>query len=351
MLRTVAVRAGAGPVLVDRLWDRMSHNFDAFVARNYVPKAKAVYAYEYTAKATFERARAEGVAAILDLPSLDSRSFEALQRAEREKFPELKSASDRYFDAKFDKRQARREEEIRLADVIVTNSSLTRRSHIEAGAEANKIIAIPLAAPPAVEEANPSFESERPLEVIWAGSFIIRKGAHYFLDAWRQLKAAGAARASVYGAVGLPDSALKPIPEGITFRQTIPRTQLFSAFQASDALVFPTLSDGFGMVVTEAFACGLPVITTDQAGAADLVRNGVNGFVIPAGDAGALRDILQWCLDNRQTLRRMRHAALETAKSWQWPDYRRALITAVKDALHRAGFEAEFELAAADRLQ
>ena len=51
------------------------------------------------------------------------------------------------------------------------------------------------------------------------------------------------------------------------------------------------------MVLTEAFACGLPVITIDQAGASDLVRHGENGLIVPAGDALALR--VHWCLDNR----------------------------------------------------
>ena len=63
-LRTAASTAGMGPVMTDRIWDRMSRNFDALVARRYVPRAQAVKAFEYTALASFERAQTEGVARI-----------------------------------------------------------------------------------------------------------------------------------------------------------------------------------------------------------------------------------------------------------------------------------------------
>jgi glycosyltransferase involved in cell wall biosynthesis len=92
------------------------------------------------------------------------------------------------------------------------------------------------------------------------------------------------------------------------------------------------------MVVTEAFAQGLPVITTDRAGAADLVRHGVNGLIIPAGDRSALLEALDWCITHRKELKAMRQAALDTAASWQWSDYRKALVNNLLDGLKVAGY-------------
>lgn len=324
LMRVAASRAGAGPILVDRLWDRLSHAFDRAVARRYVPGADLVYAYEYTALASFERARREGAKAVLDLPSLSSRSYEALQRAERSRHPGLATPHDAYFDARFEARQARRDREIELADVIVTNSRLTLRSHVEAGADPAKFVVAPLAAPPPIDEVRRDFRPDRPLKVLWAGGFHLRKGAHVLLQALRGLAATGELEVEVYGAVGLPDDALAGAAE-VAFHGPAPQARVFEAMQAADVLVFPTLSDGFGLVVGEAFAQGLPVITTDQAGAAELVRPGENGLVIPAGDPCALREALQWCLDNRRALHEMRPEALATARAWQWPDYRRRL--------------------------
>jgi glycosyltransferase involved in cell wall biosynthesis len=182
------------------------------------------------------------------------------------------------------------------------------------------------------------------LSVVWAGNFTIGKGAHYFLDAWRALAAVRTIRARVYGGIGLPEWVLKPTLPGLALMGSVPQVDLFSAFERADVLVFPTLADGFGMVVTEAFSRGLPAITTDKAGASDLVKHGQNGLIVPAADAAALIEALQWCLDNRKTLYQMRFHALETARRWQWSDYRRLLIAKLAEGVRRAGYTRELGL-------
>ena len=104
----------------------------------------------------------------------------------------------------------------------------------------------------------------------------------------------------------------------------------------------PTLSDGFGLAVTEALSRATPVIVTDQAGAADLIEDGRNGLIIPAGDVEALARALAWCADNRTALRAMRVEALESARRRQWSDYRRELMAAMQTGLQRAGYKPDF---------
>lgn len=343
IVRTVAAQAGASAPAVDRIWDHQSHAFTRAVGRRIARGGlDAVYAYEYTALEAFEAARKSGVARILDFPSLNSRQFESLQRSEKQRFPELRGPDETYFEAKFERRQARRDAEMFLADVIITNSSVTRRSHIEGGADPEKTFAVPYGAPPALEQLSDR-RTSRPLRVVWAGTFSIRKGAHYFIDAWRTLAPQGDAQADVYGAITIPERLWKPAPKGVTFHGSVIRSTLFQAFDDADVLMFPTLSDGFGMVVTEAFARGLPVITTDQAGASDLVRHQNNGLLIPAGDPVAIAQSISWCLEHREALAGMRTAALETARSWQWSDYRSTLIDAVTTGMKRAGYAPHFK--------
>jgi glycosyltransferase involved in cell wall biosynthesis len=342
ILRTAAAQAGAGPVLTDRIWDRMSHSFDTLVARRYVPSAQAVQAFEYTALASFERAKAEGVARILYLPSLDSLQFETIQRREKRQWPELVGEHDGYFDRKFARRYERRCREVELADVIIANSSLTARSHIAAGANPDKVFAVPLAAPPTISQiVDEPRTLERPLTVIWAGTFSLRKGAHYLVEAWHLLAAGNNARLDVYGRPQIPPRLIGTLPSNVAFHGSVPRPILFDAYQSADVLAFPTLSDGFGLVVAEAMAHGLPVITTSEAGAADLVSPD-SGLIIPAADPRALADALRWCLDNRERLRAMRSHALETARGRQWSDYRRDLIVALETGLRRAGYSPSF---------
>ena len=343
LLRTAAQKAGAGPVLVDQIWDVGSHRFDALVADRHVPHTEAVQAFEYTALATFQRAEKEGVARILHLPSLENGHYAQIEAAERQEWSELRSPHDAYFKAKFAQRQARREAEIALADVIVCNSSLTAQSHIAAGAETQRIITIPLAAPPAIDQVRLSPDQiTRPLRVISAGAFSLRKGAHHLLEAWRRLDARSHARLEVYGRIELPQRALEGPLDGVSFQGSVSQSQLLQAFETGDVLILPTLSDGFGLVVAEALSRGLPVITTDQAGAADLLSPDT-GIIIPAGDPQAIVEALRWCLDNRSRLAEMRCAALASAKRRQWSDYRSDFIDALSVALRDRGYAPTFK--------
>jgi glycosyltransferase involved in cell wall biosynthesis len=342
IFRTILEKAGASPPVVDQVWDIGSHRFDAFVADRYVPFAQAVHAFEYSALASFQRAASEGVARVLHLPSLDNGHYAAVQQRERKMWPDLASPHDAYFEEKFQRRQERRAAEIALADLLVCNSSLTAQSHIAAGADPQRVISVPLAAPLAIAGIRIAADQRtRPLRVIWAGPFSLRKGAHYLLEGWRELKAGAHAVLDVYGQQALSADIVSGSMEGIRFHGSVPQPQLFAAFERSDVLVFPTLSDGFGLVVAEALAQGLPVITTDQAGAADLLTK-ESGIIVPAADSHALAKALQWCLDNRDRLQAMRGPALEVARNRQWWDYRRDFIAALAFGLSARGYAPAF---------
>ena len=88
---------------------------------------------------------------------------------------------------------------------------------------------------------------------------------------------------------------------------------LHPLYASADVFVFPTLGDPFGMVVLEAMACGLPVISTSAAGEiADRIDEGLNGFVVPPADVEALRARMGLLADDKSLRSRMAEAA--TAK-------------------------------------
>lgn len=331
IVRTMSSRILKDPILTDRIWDVMSRSFDATVARVDVPRITEIHAFEYTGLASFERARELGVRTILHLPSLDSAAFEAIRTQEFAKWPELASEQPAYFKKKFAERYARRKGEIALADLIVANSSLTARSHISAGADRSRVVNVPCGAPEPIDEIVLAPDQQtRPLRVLWAGTFSLGKGAHYLALALNGMKRGSSIEVEAFGAVGLPADFLSRYCDGISFRGSIPHAALQSRYESADVLVFPTLSDGFGMVATEAMARGLPVLTTDQAGAADLMKHGVNGLIVEAASAEAISDALQWCLDNRAHLVEMRYAALNTARARPWAQFRREFTEAIK---------------------
>jgi glycosyltransferase involved in cell wall biosynthesis len=329
----------ADPRLVDAFWERGVLSFDRTVAKRSLTRVSGIYGYEYSALATFQEANRLGLARIYEVPSPEHDFVEGLIQREIEKFPELDDGKRRYFLMRQHRRTERRRREWALADLVIVNSTFTRNSYADAGLDVSKVRIIPLGAPRVCEAGIESGSLEgRPLNVLWAGTFGIHKGAHYLLSAWRKLAPGQKAVLHIFGASNLPRKLTTDLLSSIALSPTIPRAALFERYRAADVLVFPTLCDGFGMVVTEAFAQGLPVITTTRAGAAELVRHGENGLIVPPGDSEALAQALEWCLINRSELKIMRKAALETAARWQWGDYRQKLARDVIDGLQQAGY-------------
>jgi glycosyltransferase involved in cell wall biosynthesis len=339
IVRSLLTKIRADPRLVDIVWEHGIFNFDRRVARGGLKYADGIYAYEYSALASFREAKKRGLARIYEVPSPDHDFVEDLTQREIEKFPELDDGKRTYFLSQQARRSKRRRQEWALADIVIANSKFTRDSYAAAGLDVGKVRVIPLGAP-AVRDLGFDHRTAAcdSLRVLWAGTFSVLKGAHYLLEAWQNLTPGQSAKLEIYGAIALPPKLMRDLPSSIRVSPTVPRIELLERYRAADVLVFPTLCDGFGMVVTEAFAQGLPVITTTRAGAADLVLHGENGLIIPAGDARALADALEWCMMHRTELKTMRRAALETARRWQWCDYREALARNVMDGLREAGY-------------
>jgi glycosyltransferase involved in cell wall biosynthesis len=162
-----------------------------------------------------------------------------------------------------------------------------------------------------------------------AGQQSVRKGTHYLLEAWRKLRPGKEAELWLVGRMTLPHALMRDVPGKVVVRPSLPHRQLFEIYRKASVLVFPSLCEGFGMVITEAMSQGLPVITTPNTAGPDLIRDGHNGFIVPVRDADALAEKMAWCLDNPHMLADMGRAAAQTASAWQWSDYRAALAGTV----------------------
>lgn len=337
LLRLVAGGLDRTGKWTDLLWEKGEIAFSRHVAQQISDRTQAVYGYEFCAAEVFARARKLGRATIYDVPAPSPKYVETLLRSELERFPELRSAYSRHIEKRETRRTARRRSEWELADGVIAASTFTRDSFAKDGRDVTKLHVIPYGAPPPASraEALDQRDSSRRLSFVWAGTFSVRKGAHYLLDAWRGRGFGDSAALDVYGSVTLPPSLLQSAPAGIRFHGPIARSDLLNAFRRADALIFPTLCDGFGMVVTEAWSQGLPVITTPRAGACDLLRPGENGFIVPAGDALALAEQIESLIASPALLSPMREVALATAAHWQWSDYRAKLSTVVRQMMGR----------------
>jgi glycosyltransferase involved in cell wall biosynthesis len=207
------------------------------------------------------------------------------------------------------------------ADFIRTNSSLVGTSLIKGGANPKKIINIPLGAD--LEDFRPFRPRKKgePLRFVVSGRVSQRKGVHFLLKAWRNLQPKGASL-HFYGSVMLEPRELPGSKEGVHFHGNLTPAEVQEAYREAHVLIFPTLCDGFGMVVPEAMAAGCAVITTKNAGAADWVSEGKSGWKVKAGSVTALEEAIQKTLDAGPKLEQMREAAQATAKANSWDSFR-----------------------------
>ncbi|WP_035614023.1 glycosyltransferase family 4 protein [Haloferula sp. BvORR071] len=327
--RMLAGKVSKDPVMDDRIFHWALEGFDHWVADR-LNGSGVLYGYEYGSLAMFGAAKRKGMRTAYDLPSPEHQFVEDLLAPEFERFPELATPYRQLTVEHHAERTERRHQEWELSDLIVANSNFTANSWTAAGWSEKKVAVVPYGAPPITHPCTEDTGNEV-LRFLWAGTFSVRKGAHYLIDAIRAMPAAEAKAFTldVYGAVTLPDALLKNLPAQIRLMGSIPRSELFQKMREGDLLVFPTLCDGFGLVVNEAFAQGMPVLTTPRAGAADLVREGENGWLIPPADAAALTAGLSKVIEERKRLPEMRQIAQATARDWQWADYRREIAKAV----------------------
>ncbi len=115
-----------------------------------------------------------------------------------------------------------------------------------------------------------------------------------------------------------------------------PEQDIALAYRAADVFVYPSRYDTFGMVVSEAMASGVPVVIGRDIGAAELIRNGENGFLVAPGDRVGLRESLQHLRSDRRLTERVSAAGLATARLQTW-DACAAATEAVYASLFQKG--------------
>jgi glycosyltransferase involved in cell wall biosynthesis len=215
-----------------------------------------------------------------------------------------------------DPRDTLREETIYdVADAITVPSSFSRRSFVDRGVPANKIHTIPYGVrlETFARVADPPRDR---FEVLFVGQVSLRKGVPYLLQAFQQLRHPSK-RLRFAGAIA-PEikQLLARLPQqNVEFLGSVPQTQLPRMMSESHVLVLPSIEDGFGLVMSQALACGCPVVASTNTGGDDLLTEGVEGFIVPIRNADVVTSRMQQLADDPDLQHRMSEAALLRVKS------------------------------------
>lgn len=165
--------------------------------------------------------------------------------------------------------------------------------------------------------------SDQSLRIAQVGTYILRKGVHYGSPALNTiLQRYPQVEVSFFGTECSPELVYADFDPSVRDRVTVvPRythETLPDLLKGHHIKLFPTISEGFGVALVEAMACGLAPITTATPGPLEIVRDGYDAIVIPCRDREAIIYALEKLIGDRAYLEQLRRRAYQTAQSYSW---------------------------------
>ncbi|MBV9817684.1 MAG: glycosyltransferase [Solirubrobacterales bacterium] len=172
------------------------------------------------------------------------------------------------------------------------------------------------------------------LRVVFVGQSVQRKGLPLLLRAFEALREHIPCELTVIGSTHDELAPLLMDDHGVRVLGKVDDERKRAELADADLLCAPSLrGESFGMVLTEAFAAGTPVVASDIAGYRDVVRDGVDGVLVPAGDPQALAETLRDLWEEPERRERMARAAREHVERFAWPRIAGEVMTAYEDAI------------------
>lgn len=322
-----------GTFCVDAVYRSMDKKVASVLKRSAKRGAKAVYAYEDGAVHSFRAAKCYGLSCFYDLPIGYWRTAKRLLEKERERWPEWASTLTGLQDS--EAKLARKDEELQLADLIFVASQFSANTLKDFPGALADIKVVPYGFPPVAENRNYS-KANGPLKLLFVGGLSQRKG---IADLFAATEALGAhVELTVVGQKASNScSALDGVLTKHRWIPSLSHAKILKLMKLHDVLIFPSLFEGFGLVITEAMSQGTPVITTDRTAGPDLIRHGENGWIIEAGSTEALKAAIEEILYAPEVIRQAGCEAMETARKRPWDVYGKELVEAIagKDPVNR----------------
>ena len=310
--------------------DRVYQKHDKWVADNLVKAKKegikGVYAYEDGALATFIKAKQLGLYCIYDLPIGYWKSARLLMKKEFDINPEWSSTLTGFNDslAKLNKK----DEELALADVIFVASSFTKKTLEEYSGNLSEIKVIPYGFPDVQVKKEYQPLVNRKLKILFIGGLSQRKGLSYLFEAVEGLESK--VELTIVGHKAVANcTALNFALEQHKWIPSLSHDQVLTCMQEHDVFVFPSLFEGFGLVITESMSQGVPVITTDRTAGPDLIQDGIDGWIVPAGSSLAIKEVLYKILEKPELLEQFGQAAQTKAQNRPWSVYSQEMANAI----------------------
>ena len=285
-----------------------------------------VICYDTCALHTFRKAGDLGILRVLDQSVGHWRTLVAMMREEAQLQPDFADSLPLDVPERF---LAQCAEEALLADVVLAGSPFVKDTMVHHGVESSRVEVIPYGAD--IERFKPAKrEKDDRFRLLFVGQLSQRKGIKYLLEAVAALTVPRLELMLVGGVVG-SGHGLAAYREHFTHVSNVPHHDVHRYFQQADVFVYPSLYEGSAIAIYEALASGLPVITTPNSGS--MVRDGVEGFIVPIRDVEALKEKILLLYEDRELRETMGTNARKRAEEFTWAGYRRKVGSLLRDLL------------------
>ncbi|MCQ2203684.1 MAG: glycosyltransferase family 4 protein [Bacteroidales bacterium] len=290
----------------------------------------AVYCCEDIANETFKEAKKHGVKCLFEEPIGYWREMRRMLGEEVEKHPDWAVTMVGFEDSCA--KLKRKDEELAMADLIFVASSFTKKTLDSYPGQLSNIEVIPYGFPPVNNERIYLPLEKRKLKLLYVGGLTQRKGIAYVFDSIKGLE--DKVELTVIGSGKIDEcSLLKEELSKVNYLGTKSHDEVLSIMAQSDILLFPSLFEGFGLVVSEAMSQGTPAIVTDRTCGPDIITNEVDGWIVEAGSSAPIKRIIESVLRNPSCLKSLGESARVTAAKRPWDKYEEELTTSIKTFL------------------
>jgi glycosyltransferase involved in cell wall biosynthesis len=225
------------------------------------------------------------------------------------------------------------------SDAIVVPSQFAKRSFLEHGIPAGKVYVCPLGVDLSMFHRLPKEDGR--FRLLFVGTASLRKGIGDLFDAVRPLVKRDGVEVWL---IGHHDPSARDLlsknADIFVDKGAHPRGRLSWFYSQGSVLVLPSIEDGFGLVLAQAMACGIPVIASSNTGGEDLFADGQEGFIVPIRSPEAIREKICWMLDNPSKREEMGQAALQRVKIiGGWNAYGERCLAIYREVLNRYGWK------------
>lgn len=291
----------------------------------------AIYAYDDCAIHTFREAKKYKKLCIYELPTGYWRCIRHLLSIEQEKNPEWSMILGGFNDS--DEKLKRKDEELYLADRIYVASTFAKKTLELYPSKLNDIVVIPYGFPSVNKQRVYIPFDGRKINALFVGRLTQSKGLSYLFDSFKGLE--DKFNLTIVGQGNVEScQILKKELSKVNYIPSLPHDAILKLMAEHDLFIFPSLFEGFGLVITEAMSQGTPVITTERTCGPDIITSGKDGWIVEAGNSQQIKDLLEQFIENPSILCMVGKNAMQTASLRPWSCYEQELTASVEDFIN-----------------